>query len=372
MIERALVVTPWFPSPGHEGAGMFNLRDASLLAKGRELQVLHLIRPDWYDPSRQHEQIDGIPVKRVPFSAASPGSWLAARKALGVGLAQADVLHTMAFPALLPFTGMRVDVPWVHTEHWSGLVSTSVPRSARGALRVFRNNLKKPNEVVAVGQPLATAIDRLRPIPTTVIGNFVRFAPEGRLSSVANLEPGNTLRIMSVGNLVSTKGPIETVEMLASLKAAGIQTTLEWAGTGPLQDAMLARAKELGVGKEVRLLGHLAPDKLTERLLNANLFVLPTQIETFGVAIAEALGHGLLVVTAGAGGHLDFLRPEFSRVVPARTGTALAVAVQDLLSDRSRWQPKEIRDYANSQFSEQHRGAAYAGVYARAKVDKPR
>jgi glycosyltransferase involved in cell wall biosynthesis len=104
----------------------------------------------------------------------------------------------------------------------------------------------------------------------------------------------------------------------------------------------------------------------TEALLRAHLFVLPTQGETFGVAIAEALGHGLPVVTSGQGGHRAFLPPAASRAVDARSGPALAGAIAELAADPERWTPEQIAAYARETFSEERRRADYREVYDRA------
>lgn len=364
--SKVLVVTPWFPSWGHEGAGVFNLRDAELLAEDHDVTVIHLVRPDWYRADHAFDADGLIRVIQVPFLTSKPATWAGARRAIRQALRSANYLHTMAFPALIPFVGIRVDVPWIHTEHWSGLIARTTSRSIQMALPALRRLLRRPDEIVSVGQTLADAIDEHRAGASTVIGNYVRFSPLGRTPLALEHSEGAQLRMIGVGNLIAGKGPIEAVDMLAELNSRGVYSSLSWAGSGPLADEMNRHALSLGVADRLHLLGQLAPAELTDALLAANLFVLPTAGETFGVAIAEALGHGLPVVASGVGGHVAFLGPEYSRMVPSRTSVALADAVQELVADSRRWGPQQIRDHALSLFSNEARRDAYQQVYCAA------
>ncbi|WP_449277082.1 glycosyltransferase [Leucobacter sp. GX24907] len=381
---RVLAVTPWFPSEAAPGSGVFNLRDVELLARDHEVAVIHLIAPslitareaDLAGAGGDEQIAPNIRVLRVPFTTLHPGLLRAAVRRIRAESAHADLLHTMAFPALLPASVARVGgvrragsraerrgrLPWVHTEHWSGLVTEAPTLRARVGGFVLRRGLAKPDRVVAVGSALAAAVNRYRDDQTELIANYVRCADEDAVPTVEALSADGPIRIVGVGGLISRKGPIETVEAVAKLRTSGHDARLEWAGTGPLEADVLARAEQLGVSDAVALLGHVDPEQLPEVLLRANVFVLPTIGETFGVAIAEALGHGLPVVTSGEGGHLEFLPPQASRIV-ARSGEALAGAVAELSADPERWNAREIIAYARERFSDEARRAAYQQVY---------
>lgn len=371
---RVLVVTTWFPSAEAVGSGIFNWRDVEMLATEHEVSVLHL-----HDPARPATPSSevlppGIKVERVPFSTSRPRSYAVARKAVAAALQQAELVHTMAFPALLPVWLGRGRanhdrasrrVPWVHTEHWSGLVN----KQPSLLERVSRNGLgwllRKPNVVVAVGDGLAKAVQKHRVDQVEVIGNRVTLAEDGTLASAPEVKD-SPLRLIGVGGLVPWKGPIEAVETVAALRGQGTDSVLRWAGDGPLREAVQQRAAQLGVRDQVVLLGQCSPEDLSVELGAAHMFLLPTTGETFGVAIAEALGHGLPVVSSGVGGHRDFLPPEASRIVKDRTDVEFARAILDLRHDSTRWAPHEIANYARRTFSEELRRSRYASVYQRA------
>lgn len=365
---RVLVVTPWFPSLKAPGAGLFNLRDVELLARDHEVTVLHLVDPRYVDPDepRDARVTSNIRVQRLPFLTAKPQQLRDAVAAIRAESDSADLVHTMAFHSLLPTTLARTNLPWVHTEHWSGLVTAPPSLRARIGGKFLRRNLAKPDVLVAVGKPLAEAISKFRCDPAVLIGNRVGLAAPGALPAPPSLKTDSTLRLFGVGGLGAHKGPLEAVEVTAELRSRGVNAMLEWAGTGALETDVRKLAGELGIDDHVRLLGHVDPEELSEALLQSNMFILPTASETFGVAIAEALGHGLPVVTTGVGGHLDFLPPAGSRWVNERTAAALADAIIDLANDQHRMQPVAIAEYAKRRFSEDARRTEYRKVYERA------
>lgn len=352
---------------------MFNLRDVELLSNQHEVTVLHLAQPGTTLDGRVPGDTRQFPTERVPFALSRPRTLRGAVAAIRRLAAQADLVHTMAFPALLPVSLARPRKPWVHTEHWSGLVGAAPSPQAKLALAALRHGLSRPHEVVAVGRGLAEAIDKVRSVPVTVIGNRVRIAPDGMWALPMTGGADEPLKLVGVGGLVAHKGPLAALDAMIELNTRGVDASLTWAGVGPLERTMLERAAAAGVRERLHLLGHVDPEELGDTLLAHHMFVLPTNGETFGVAIAEALGHGLPVVTSGVGGHLDFLPSEASRVT-APEGAALADSIMALRSDPTRWGNARIRDYAEAQFSEAVRERRYQEVYEaasrRAQIEK--
>lgn len=360
---RVLAVTPWFPTAGHPVSGVFTLRDAELLARNHTVTVLHLCRPDWADEPFLEIQ-DGLAVLRTPFAITKPLTYLSAMRRVRAELRGADLIHTMAFPALLLSMLVRPKLPWVHTEHFSVLVTPPTSFTSRLVRRVLLRAFRAPDETVAVGDTLAKVMDTFRQDKTHVIPNMVRF-PSGRQRPSESSESG-LIRMIAVGGLIDRKGPIQAVETVAALGQRGREAQLTWIGEGPLLEAAQTRAIELGITASCEWTGALQPAEVSEYLNSADLFILPVETETFGVAMAEALAHGIPVVTTGTGGHEEFLPKEASRVMKSRDPETLAQGVIDLIDDPNRWAPEQISRYAADLFSEGEREAAYARVYSSA------
>lgn len=341
----------------------FMVRDVELIQENHEVLVLHLVNPR--DMSAKEIDVPGVRVVRVPFHHTKPRTWLAAAAAVRQHARGADLVHTMALPALLPAWLAASKRPWVHTEHYSELVPLESTQRRKASMAVLKNLLRLPDQSIAVGAALAEVIARFSKEPPTVVANEVAMAPVCRLPE-EELRSDGPVRMVAVGGLIPRKGPLETVQSVALLRDRGIDARLTWVGVGPLEQEVRELCTSLGVQDHVELLGSVPPEAIPAVLARGNVFVLPTGNETFGVAIAEALAHGLPVVTSGVGGHLEFLPPEASRVVDERTGPAIADAVVSLMEDKTRWGTDRLIEYAKREFSKEARLAAYTSVYERA------
>jgi glycosyltransferase involved in cell wall biosynthesis len=107
------------------------------------------------------------------------------------------------------------------------------------------------------------------------------------------------------------------------------------AGTGELLDSYRHQVAELGVEREVRFLGFR--DDATSLMAAADLVVLPSVAEAFGITLAEALYVGTPVVATTAGGIPEIVDDGVDGVlVPPADSAALADAIAGLLGDPER------------------------------------
>src|SRR5205823_4569610 len=106
-------------------------------------------------------------------------------------------------------------------------------------------------------------------------------------------------------------------------------------GDGPDRAACEARARAHGVRDRVRFVGAQAE---VERLLPlADLFLLPSEYESFGLAALEAMACGTPPVAFAAGGLPELVTDGVDGVlVPPHDDAAFAESVASLLADRPR------------------------------------
>lgn len=310
-----LVVTTWFPTPASPSTGIFVARDVAAIATRHDVRVLHLVAPGLAGPGAA---ATGDPhVQRLVMDPRRPDHVLRAARRVRELAAHADLLHTMAVSTLLPMATWRPEVPWVHTEHWSGLDApetlTPVLRAARLTVRPL---LRRPDVVAVVGEGLAEGVRELRDGPVVVVPNVV--PAQARLRP--RREPGTDLRrrgafeLVAVGGFIERKDPLTAVAATAELRRRGIDARLSWVGEGPLRDAVAARAR--GADVPLRVAGALPPAEVPAVVAGADLFLLPTRAETFCVAAAEALAAGRPVVVGDSAGPRAFVGPPTGRLVP--------------------------------------------------------
>ena len=147
-------------------------------------------------------------------------------------------------------------------------------------------------------------------------------------------------QLICVGSLGRHKGQDLLVEALAELGDLDWNCVLvgsldrDPGFVGQLQ----SRITHLGYDQRVQLSGVLTGAALSRAYTTADLLVAPSRSETYGMAVTEALAHGLPVVAAAVGGLPEALgsssggaRP--GQLVPSGDPAALAAAIGDWLGD---------------------------------------
>ncbi|MEK7832319.1 MAG: glycosyltransferase, partial [Acidobacteriota bacterium] len=103
-------------------------------------------------------------------------------------------------------------------------------------------------------------------------------------------------------------------------------------GDGPERDDAERESRDLGVAGDVRFLGRI--DAVAPLLQQSDLFLLPTQTESFGLAALDALACGVPVVGSRAGGLPELIRDGVEGILcDPRDPDALAGAIRRCLED---------------------------------------
>jgi glycosyltransferase involved in cell wall biosynthesis len=125
--------------------------------------------------------------------------------------------------------------------------------------------------------------------------------------------------IITAGRLTKEKGQWHLIRAFAEVRKK-LPCQLAILGAGELESYLKLLAAELGIGKDVYFLGWQSnPFKFMAR---ANLFVLPSLTEGFGLALVEAMACGLPVISTDCpGGSKEIIAPpsggEYGVLVPA-------------------------------------------------------
>jgi len=154
------------------------------------------------------------------------------------------------------------------------------------------------------------------------------------------------------------KGPMDLLEAFARANVSN--SYLVFAGDGPERSNLEDRAKGLGLADRARFLGFLNQSQLPSVYCAADLFVLPSLFEPFGLVVNEAMLCGLPVAVSDCvGARFDLvIQGETGYVFPAGDLNALATILQDVLPDAEKkarmgaaarrrmetWSPREYED----------------------------
>lgn len=104
-------------------------------------------------------------------------------------------------------------------------------------------------------------------------------------------------KVVYVGALSRRKYPKEVLKALTDRLRAGIYS-LTYIGEGALKNEISREAKRRGVEKQVTFTGHISRQEVQHHLSNADLFVMISRHETFGLVYLEAMAHGCLTIAS--------------------------------------------------------------------------
>jgi glycosyltransferase involved in cell wall biosynthesis len=143
------------------------------------------------------------------------------------------------------------------------------------------------------------------------------------------------VRLLSVGAVVPRKGFDVLIAALATL------TDLPWrlAIAGDLtrdRDAAARLGSDIArhaLGDRIAAPGAVSPERLAELYAEADLFVLASRFEGYGMAYAEAIAHGLPVIGSLAGAIPDTVPPDAGLLVAPGDIEALAAALRRAVGD---------------------------------------
>jgi glycosyltransferase involved in cell wall biosynthesis len=145
------------------------------------------------------------------------------------------------------------------------------------------------------------------------------------------------VRLLSVGSVVPVKGYDLLIAALATL--ADMPWRLTIAGDRTRSPAAAAQLDVdiavYGLGERVAVLGAVPPEGIIELYLASDVFVLASRFEGYGMALTEAIAHGLPVVSTMAGAIPDTVPAGTGLLVPPDDIEALAQALRRLISSRA-------------------------------------
>lgn len=178
--------------------------------------------------------------------------------------------------------------------------------------------------------------------------------------------------IVSAARLESEKNVLTLIEAMAYVRANCPQAICVIAGDGSQRHRLEGRIRELGLERNVKLLGFRAD--VLEIIAAADLFVLPSLAEPFGLVILEAMALGKAVVATAAGGPLEIVADgKTGLLVPPAAPSKLAEAIIELLRDDDRRSRMGLagRDRFAGHFTARKMAAATLAVYRDVWADEP-
>ncbi|HEX3047510.1 MAG TPA: glycosyltransferase family 4 protein [Bacillota bacterium] len=258
---------------------------------------------------------------------------------------QPDIIHTH-HPFVLGKIGIRqaqkLDIPTVYTfhtqyeqyAHYFPLPAEMVKKIARERIRSFARRVDR------LTAPAESVVELLRGYgvdrPVTVLPNPIELGiflnrDQGKVRECYGLEGKRML--LSVGRLGQEKNLGLMLRALVILTEDFPQLRLILVGSGPAGESLRREAHELGVTDRVIFTGRVADEELPSFFRAADLFIMTSLTETFGIVIMEAMAAGIPVVAVTGNGSKDLITPGLNGLLTSNDPQSLAASIRRLLMD---------------------------------------
>lgn len=161
-----------------------------------------------------------------------------------------------------------------------------------------------------------------------------------------------------VGRLDKGKSPLECIHAFYDafhnddfVTSSGRRINLCIIGDGPLMLACRKLVKDIKIESNVQIMGFLTREKIVKIMYSSDCFVLPSQLETFGVAYIEAMACGLPVIATKCGGPESFINETTGVLIATNDHGALVNAMKYMLENQQKYNKAQIKLDACRNFS---------------------
>ncbi len=296
--------------PTYGGSGIVGSElGRDLAERGHNVHFISSVLPTRVTELNDRVHFHEVEMMSYPLFEHQPYDLALATKMATVARAEKlDLLHVhYAIPhsisAILARESIKQKryVPVITTLHGTDITLVGADRSY---LPITRYGLQQSDGVTAVSKFLQKAtietfdFDDVEVIPNFICGCHYRKQPESPLRD--ELAPNGEKLLVHVSNFRAVKRPVDCVEIFAKVKQKGGRVRLVMVGDGPERGAAIYRAEQLNVKDDVLFVGKQA--NIPNYLGVADVFLLPSELESFGLAALEAQACEVPVIATRIGG----------------------------------------------------------------------
>jgi L-malate glycosyltransferase len=347
-----------YPTYGGSGVVATEL-GMELAARGHQVHFISYAAPVRLNPAVERIEFHEVEVSTYPLFDYAPYSLALSVKMLEVAeSANLDLLHVhYAIPHSVSALLARAmaaprRLPFITTLHGTDITLVGNNRSF---LPITKFSIEQSDGVTAISSYLKRRtleeFDIKRPIE--VIPNFVNCdVYQRREDPVQRAEwaPDGEPILMHLSNFRPVKRATDAVEIFARVREK-LRAKLVMIGDGPDRGAVEWLVRRKGLTRDVFLLGK--QDRIHEKLGLADLFLLPSDLESFGLAALEAMACEVPVVATNVGGVPEVVEDGVDGyLVEPRDVAAAARHAIEILSrpDRGREMGRRARDDARRKY----------------------
>lgn len=326
-----------YPTFGGSGVVATELGKA-LAAKGHQIHFITYKQPtrlDFFSENLYYHEVD---IKSYPLFDHAPYELALASKMVNVvKYEELDLLHvhyaiphaSAAYMAKQILKKQGVIIPVVTTLHGTDITLVGKDPSYEP---VVTFSINESDGVTAVSDDLkkSTLLHFDVNTPIEVIPNFIdlnRFKRQKKEHFKKAICPNDEKLMVHTSNFRKVKRVQDVIRVFYEVRKS-IPSKLLLVGDGPERDKMERLCRELGTCEDVRFLGKL--EAVEEVLSVADLFIMPSEKESFGLAALEAMACQVPILTSNVGGI-----PELN--IDGKTGFLCEVGDIDTMTKKAKF-----------------------------------
>lgn len=239
----------------------------------------------------------------------------------------------------------KYKIPYVITEHGSLIHKLE---SDTNLFLQIKNVYENAEKVIAVSSALADVIKNKFGVESVVISNIADLSKFIYVERPCNVEVFN---LLASGNLIEGKGFDILIKAFAKVSQEKENCELTIMGGGVKETNLKSLTQQLGIQDKVSFFGFYNREQYVEKLKDANLFVLASRYETFGIVYIEAMATGLPVIATKCGGPEDFVDSSNGVLVPVDDVDSLAKEIKKMINREYYYDYKAISENIHQRFS---------------------
>lgn len=298
-----------YPTFGGSGVVATELGKA-LASEGHQVHFITYSQPARLDFFSENLFYHEVSVRDYPlFDYAPYESALASKLVDVVRFEQLDILHvhyaiphaSAAFMAKQILATYGINIPFVTTLHGTDITLVGKDATYKP---VVTFSINQSDGVTTVSDSLKEDTYQHFDIQKEikVIPNFIdfnRFSLKPKDHFKKAIAPNNERILIHTSNFRKVKRTEDVIKMFQIVQDK-IPSKLLMVGDGPERNAMEQLCRELSICENVRFLGK--QDAIEEILSVSDLFIMPSESESFGLAALEAMACKVPVISTNAGG----------------------------------------------------------------------
>ncbi len=160
--------------------------------------------------------------------------------------------------------------------------------------------------------------------------------------------------ILCVGRLVPQKGIEYFIRAIPSIAKRYPEAKFIIVGEGWSRDILEAEAQSSGHGKKIRFTGFASDQEVIYLMTSADVLVVPTVYEPFGIVALEGMATGVPVVTSKVGGLSEVIEHDRTGLfVYPRSPESIAWGIDQVLSDpdHAKWLTENAKEKLHKAYS---------------------